>query len=53
MMMATMKTPNSAGTVIQGKNSINIDVQHLTKKLLKNQRSRLAPSMGHVTKEKA
>jgi|AraplaDrversion2_2_1032049.scaffolds.fasta_scaffold00271_8 hypothetical protein len=46
--MATNKTPNSTTSVTSGKDSVN--VQGLSKKLLKNQRSRLAPSMGGVTR---
>jgi hypothetical protein len=44
-MMATNHTPNSAVTA-------KVDVQQLAKKLVKNQGSRLAPSMGVITKEK-
>jgi hypothetical protein len=50
MMMAATNTPNSAATAAPGKASVHVDVQQLTKKLLKHQGSRLAPSMGHVSK---
>ena len=44
-MMATNHTLNSAVTV-------KVDVQQLAKKLVKNQGSSLAPSMGVITKTK-
>jgi hypothetical protein len=43
MMMAANNTPNSAA-------SVKVDVQQLAKKLVKNRASRLAPSMGVITK---
>jgi hypothetical protein len=44
-MKAAIKTPATPA-----KDGLNVDVQQLAKKLLKNRGSRLAPSMGVITK---